>query len=154
MLCWRWPGSGCVKWLVAGCRETVIDRENNISDWFRISRLTLSNPHLTSVLALPTNTIWAVSAVISVTDYVTGAPARPRGSSCVSSCFFFFSSSSTSLCWSLTSEPETEEDVQNLIFWCRSICRSGRVGSGIHIWYAFSVTINYNTSNLNIKSKH
>ena len=59
-----------VKWLVAGCRETVIDRENIISDCLKISRLTLSNPHLTSALALPTNTTWAASAVISVTYYV------------------------------------------------------------------------------------
>ena len=41
-----------------------------IADCLKISGLTLSNPHLTSALALPTNTTWAVSSVISITDYV------------------------------------------------------------------------------------
>ena len=59
-----------VKWLVAGCRDSITGRENMIADCLKISGLTLSNPHLTSALALPTNTTWAVSSVISITDYV------------------------------------------------------------------------------------
>ena len=60
-----------LKWLVAGCRESVTGRENIIADCLKISGLTLSNPHLTSALALPANTTWAASAVVSLTDYVT-----------------------------------------------------------------------------------
>ena len=59
-----------VKWSLAGCRDSMGGRENMIAECLKISGLTLSNPHLTSALALPTNTSWAVSSVISLTDYV------------------------------------------------------------------------------------
>eukprot|EP00092_Neocalanus_flemingeri_P097801 GFUD01124696.1.p1 GENE.GFUD01124696.1~~GFUD01124696.1.p1 ORF type:complete len:1012 (+),score=244.69 GFUD01124696.1:363-3038(+) len=59
-----------VKWFVAGCREQVAGMESTISHCLQIAGLTFSNPHLAAALALPANSVWAASAVISIVDHL------------------------------------------------------------------------------------
>jgi len=59
-----------VKWFVAGCREAVPGMESTISLCLQIAGLTFSNPHLAAALALPANSVWAASAVISIVDHL------------------------------------------------------------------------------------
>jgi len=59
-----------VKWFVAGCREQVAGMHSTISLCLQIAGLTFSNPHLAAALALPANSVWAASAVISIVDHL------------------------------------------------------------------------------------